>query len=269
MSTSTRSLPTPLRSTLGDKWAAALISAALGLAAWWLVTVVFPRGLFPGPIETVNASAELLASGIVWTHMEATFFRTFLGFIGAFFVGGALGVAMGINNFGENFSTPIIIIALSVPGIAWAAITTIIFGFGVAAPVVATAVTVFPYISLRIWKGVEDIDPNLIRMSRSFDISKTRLLRRMILPSIAPALFTAVRFGLAISWKIETQAEIFASNSGVGYRAIEAFSRYQYDTAMAWAAVFVVIVFLLEMAVLRPLERKVFAYRKEADFGVL
>ena len=269
MSTSSRSFPIPLRSTIDDKWVAAIVSAALGLAAWWLVTLVFPRGLFPGPIETVNASVELLASGVVWTHMEATFFRTFLGFIGAFFVGGALGVAMGINNFGEHFSTPIIVIALSVPGIAWAAITTIIFGFGVAAPVIATAVTAFPYISLRIWKGVEDIEPNLIKMSRSFGISRTRLLRRMILPSVAPALFTAVRFGLAISWKIETQAEIFASNSGVGHRAIEAFSRYQYDTAMAWAAVFVVVVFLLEMAILRPLERKVFAYRQEADFGVL
>ncbi|MFA1610938.1 ABC transporter permease [Halobellus rubicundus] len=269
MATSSRSSRIPFRSTIGDAWAARIIGLVGGLAAWYLVTIVFPRGLFPGPMETVTASVELLASGVVWTHMEATFFRTFLGFIGAFFVGAAIGIAMGINNFGEQFSTPIIIIALSIPGIAWAAITTIIFGFGIAAPVVATAVTVFPYISLRIWKGVEDIDPTLIRMSRSFDISRGRLLRRMILPSIAPALFTAVRFGLAISWKIETQAEIFASNSGVGYRAIEAFSRYQYDTAMAWAVVFVVIVFALEMLVLRPLERKVFAYRKEADFSVL
>ncbi len=254
---------------VGDKWAARIFGVVIGLAAWWIVTVLFPRGLFPGPVATVNASWEIIASGVVWTHMQATFFRTFLGFIGAFLVGAALGIIMGINNFGEHFSTPIIVIALSIPGIAWAAITTIIFGFGVAAPVLATAVTVFPYISLRIWKGVENIDPNLLRMSRSFDISRSRLLRRMILPSVAPALFTAIRFGLAISWKVETQAEIFASNTGVGYRAIEAFSRYQYDTAMAWAAVFVVVVFILEMGILRPLERKVFAYREEADFGVL
>lgn len=269
MATSSRSVPIPFRSSLGDKWAARIIGIVAGLAIWFLVTAIFPNGLFPGPMETVDASVELLASGVVWTHIEATFFRTFLGFIGAFFVGAAIGIGMGLNNFGEHFSTPIIVIALSIPGIAWAAITTIIFGFGIAAPVVATAVTVFPYISLRIWKGVEDIDPTLIRMSRSFDISKRRLLRRMILPSIAPALFTAVRFGLAISWKIETQAEIFASNTGVGFRAIEAFSRYQYDTAMAWAVVFVVIVFGLEMLILRPLERRVFSYRKEADFSVL
>jgi NitT/TauT family transport system permease protein len=269
MATRSNSFRNPIRVAVGDKWAARIIGVGLGVLAWWLVTAIFPRGLFPGPLETVYASQELIASGIVYTHMEATFSRTFAGFIGAFLVGAAIGIVMGINNFGEHFSTPVIIIALSVPGIAWAAITTIIFGFGAIAPIVATAVTVFPYISLRIWKGVEDIDPTLIRMSRSFDISRLRLLRRMILPSVAPALFTAVRFGLAISWKIETQAEIFASNSGVGYRAIEAFSRYQYDTAMAWAVVFVVIVFILEMAILRPLERKVFAYRQEADFDVL
>lgn len=269
MATSSKSAHLPGDWAVGGKWSARVLGLVIGLGAWSLVAHFFPMGLLPGPMETVTASRELIESGIVWTHLQATFYRTFVGFVGAAVVGISFGVIMGINNFGEHFSTPIIIIGLSIPGIAWAAILTIIYGFGPAAPILATAVTVFPYISLRVWKGVEDIDADLIRMSRSFDVSNRRLLRRMILPSVAPALFTATRFGLAISWKIETQAEIFASNTGVGFRAIEAFSRYQYDTAMAWAAVFVVIVFVLEMGILRPLEQKVFAYREDADFDVL
>lgn len=262
-------LNTLVVSHIGEKWLARIVGFLLGIGMWYLITYVFPMGLFPGPGETVVASWNLLSSGTVWPHMSATFFRTLLGFLGAAVIGIAFGVVMGINSFGQYFSTPLIIIALSIPGIAWAAIYTIIFGFGIAAPVVATAVTVFPYISLRVWKGVETIDINRIEMSQSFNISRRRLFRRLILPSIAPALFTAVRFGLAISWKVETQAELFASNLGVGYQALEMFSRYQYDSAMAWAAVFVVIVFAIEMLALRPIEKRVFAYRKEADFDVL
>lgn len=269
MATKNTPIRAPVISRISENWLARVVGIVLGLASWYIVTAIFPMGLFPGPVTTAEASWELIQSGDVWPHMSATFFRTFLGFVGAAFIGIAFGVIMGINSFGQYFSTPLIVIALSIPGIAWAAITTIIFGFGIAAPVVTTAITVFPYISLRVWKGVETIDIDRIKMSHSFGVSKRRLLRRMILPSIAPALFTAVRFGLAISWKVETQAELFASNSGVGYQAVEMFSRYQYNRAMAWAAVFVIIVFAIEMAVLRPLEKRVFAYRKEADFDVL
>ena len=269
MATKNYPLDAPIVSSISETWLARIVGLLLGVGTWYLITYVFPMGLFPGPVATAVASWELINSGAVWPHMSATFFRTFLGFLGAAVIGIAFGVVMGINSFGQYFSTPLIVIALSIPGIAWAAIYTIIFGFGITAPVVTTAVTVFPYISLRVWKGVETIDVNRIEMSRSFNVSRRRLFRRMILPSIAPALFTAVRFGLAISWKVETQAELFASNVGVGYQALEMFSRYQYDTAMAWAAVFVIIVFALEMLVLRPLERRVFSYRQEADFDVL
>lgn len=269
MSTQSKWLSGHTFSIISEKWLARIVGLVLGLATWYLIKAVFPMDLFPGPIQTAGAAYKLIASGIIWPHMGATFFRTFLGFVGAAVIGIAFGVVMGINNFGQYFSTPIILIALSIPGIAWAAIMTIILGFSIAAPVIATAVTVFPYISLRVWKGVETLNVDRIAMSQAFDISRKRLFRRMILPSIAPALFTAGRFGLAISWKVETQAELFGSSTGVGYRAVDMFSRYQYDTAMAWAAVFVVIVFALEMLVLRPLERRVYEYRSEIDFDTL
>lgn len=252
-----------------NKWRARGFSVLLGLGAWLGIAYYFPMGLFPGPFDTVVASIELLQSGIVWEHLEATLVRTFAGFLGAAILGVGLGVAMGIHGYSEHFITPYIIIALSVPGIAWAAIITIIFGFGFMGPVLATTLTVFPYIALRVWKGVENIDTDVIEMSHSFGISRRRLVRRMILPSVAPALFTAARFGLAISWKVETQAEIFASNTGVGIRSLEAFSRYQYSRAMAWAVVFVVIILALEVFVIRPLERRMFEYRQDANFDVL
>lgn len=251
------------------KWGARVFGALLGLLAWSLLARVFPMGLLPTPIETVMASYELVETGVVWRHLQATLFRTFWGFLGASLLGIALGVVMGISSFGEDFVTPYVLIGLSIPGIAWAAITTIIFGFGTMAPVAATVVTTFPYVTLNVWKGVENIETDLITMSRSFGTSRTRLLRRMILPSVAPALFSALRFGLAISWKVETNAEIFASNTGIGLRALQAFDRYQYSKAAAWGAVFVVVIVIIEVGILRPLERKVFEYRPDADFDVV
>ena len=245
------------------------LGVILGLATWYAIAIIFPMGLLPNPHETAIASYELIRSGNVWPHLWATLFRTFWGFAGAAILGIAAGVFMGINDFGEDFVTPYIMIAVSIPGIAWAAITTLIVGFGTLAPILATVVTVFPYMALNVWKGVENIDTDLIAMSRSFTTSRPRLLVHMIIPSVAPAVFTALRFGLAISWKVETAAELFASNTGMGIRAIEAFRFYDFQGAMAWSIIFVVFIVLVEVLILRPLERKVFEYRPEADFDVL
>lgn len=253
----------------GGKWTARTFGVIVGILAWYLVAIVFPEDLLPFPLEAVEASIELLESGIVAKHLWATISRTIWGFLGATILGVGLGVIMGLSDYGEQFTTPYIVIGLAMPGIAWAAIMTIIFGLASVAPIAATTVTVFPFISLNVWKGVENIDVDLIQMSRSFGVSWPRLIRRTILPSVAPALFTALRIGIAISWKVETNAEIFASKTGVGIRALQAFDGYRYDEAMAWAAIFLVIVVLLEFLVLRPLERKVFEYRPEADFDVV
>jgi ABC-type nitrate/sulfonate/bicarbonate transport system permease component len=269
MATSERAFRLPAIGPVSRTWAARVVGLLLGVGTWLLVATVFPLDLFPGPVRTAAASYELVRTGLVWTHLWATLSRTLWGFAGAMALGVAVGVVMGTSEFGEQFSTPYIVMGLSIPGIAWAAITTIVFGFGAAAPIVATVVTTFPYVALNVWKGVESLDAELIRMSRSFGVSRRRLLRRLILPSVAPALFTATRFGLAISWKVETNAEIFASNTGVGIRALEAFQRYQFDVAMAWGAVFVVVIVLIEFAVMRPLERRVFDYREAGEFDVL
>lgn len=251
------------------KWSARLLGILLGLTTWQLIAMWFPMGLFPGPIASLQATLELIGTPEAWGHIFATLWRSAWGFAGAFLIGVTFGIVMGINYYSKQLTTPLIVIALSIPGIAWAAITTIIFGLDILAPVVATILTTFPYISLNVWKGVEDIDMDLLVMCNSFDISFRRLLRRIILPSIAPALFSALRFGLAISWKVETAAEIFASSEGVGARVLETFERYQYDQAMAWVAFFLLCIILIEFLILRPLERKVFEYRKDADFDVL
>ena len=269
MATQEPTLTLPGVGQFRSKYIAWTVGLGVGIGGWLAVAAWVPMGLFPTPSETLTASIELLGTNRVWEHTWATLSRSILGFFGAALIGISLGVIMGLSNFGERFATPYVVIGLSIPGIAWAAIWTIVLGLGGEAAVLATIVTVFPYVTLNVWKGVENIDTDLIKMSRSFGISRNRLLKRMVLPSVAPALFTATRFGLAIAWKAETAAELFATSNGIGKRALETFARYQYDTTVAWAVVFVIIIIGFEFLIFRPLEKRVFSYRQDADFDVL
>jgi ABC-type nitrate/sulfonate/bicarbonate transport system permease component len=248
---------------------ARLIGLLLGLVGWWVLATRFPNELMPFPLETLALTGELVRSGVVFPHLAATLWRTLWGFVGSVLIGGTLGVLMGSNRYGRRFVLPYIVAGISVPAIAWAAISTLIFGFSELTPIVATVAVTFPFVAINVWKGVENIDADLVAMSSAFGVSNVRMLWRLILPNAAPQLFAGARFGLAISWKIVTIAEIFASSSGIGYKLIQAYSRYQFEMAWAWAVVFMIVILLIEYAIFRPLERKVYEYRPEADFNVI
>lgn len=240
-----------------------------GLTVWVALASVFPNRLMPFPYETLGLAWELVASGEAFIHIGSTLWLTLLGFTGSMLVGGVIGVMMGLNRYGQRFTTPYIIVGLSVPAVALAAAATLIFGFGSAAPVVATVAAVFPFVGINVWKGVESLEVDYIKMGQSFDVSKRRILRRIVLPNAAPSLFTAMRMGLALSWKVVTVVEIFAGSKGVGYKIMQTYQLYRFEEAWAWAVLFMIVILIIEYGAFKPLERKVFEYRNDADFQLL
>lgn len=248
---------------------ARLAGILLAFIGWYAVAAAFPNELMPFPLETLELTWELVETGVLWKHLYATSWRILWGFTGSLLLGLVFGIAMGTSDYWEQFATPYILIGLSVPAIAWAAISTLIFGFSELTPIAATVVTTFPFLAINIWKGVENIDMDLVQMSQSFDVSNHHILLYLILPNTAGALFTATRYGLAISWKIVTIAEIFASSEGIGYKLIQTYEIYQFEKAWAWAVVFMIVILAIEYGVFKPLEKRVFAYRQDADLSRL
>lgn len=252
-----------------NDWFARVFGVGLGLLGWYLLALVFPNELMPYPLEAAELTFGLFERGVVMEHLVPTMVRTFFGFTGALLVGGVLGVLMGINDYGRRFFTPYVVAGLSVPAVAWAAVATIVFGFSDLAPISAAILIVFPYVAVNVWTGVENIDPDLIKMADAFGVSKHRILFRSIIPNTAPALFSAFRFSLAISWKIVTLSEIFASSGGIGQKIIQAYETFNYEEAWAWAIIFMIVILIIEYGILRPLERRAFKYRSEAEFETI
>jgi len=259
----------PSRNWIWDRLGARTFGLILGLAGWTALASVFPNELMPFPQETVLLAWGLVESGAVWEHLGATIWRTVLGFIGSVLLGAGGGILMGINNYGQKFLTPYTVIGLSIPAIAWAAVGTLVFGFTIWAPVAATSLTTAPFIAVNIWKGTDNIKSDLVTMSRSFDVSRRRTIWRLIIPNASPMLFSAFRLGLAMSWKIVTITELFAASSGVVFKLMQTYQLYQFEQSWAWATVFIIVILGVEYGFVKPLERRVFEYRQDADFNLL
>jgi ABC-type nitrate/sulfonate/bicarbonate transport system permease component len=252
-----------------NRWPARIVGIVLFFVGWFAVASVFPNELMPYPVETLQVVYDLFRSGKVLPEVTATLTRIFWGFLASMLLGIQMGVFMGLDDYQRKFLTPHIVIGLSAPLIAWSVIATLIFGFSIYAPILATILTAAPFIAITVWKGVEDIDTDLLEMSNSFGISRRRTIFKVVLPSVAPELFTAFRFGLSLSWKIVTITEIFASNSGIGYQIIRAYGFVRFDEAWAWAVIFMGIVLILEYGVIKPVQWRVLRYRPDTEISLV
>lgn len=250
------------------RWGPRLLGVGITVVGWWALASVFPNELMPFPEETARLTWELYASGAVFPDLIPTLQRIAIAFCGAMVLGIVFGTLMGSWQYAEMFFSPGLVVGLAIPGISLAAMATLIFGFSILAPVSVGILAVTPFITINVWKGVQDIDMDLIEMARAFDASSLRSLRRILIPSIAPSLFAGTRFGLALSWKAVTVAEAFASSSGVGYRIVQTYRAAMLEQTWAWAGAFIVIIILVEYGILKPLERWVFDYRVESQFAL-
>lgn len=250
-----------------EKWVARVAGIALFFVIWTYIASIFPEQLMPAPIETFNLAVGLFEGGVVVTHFGATFARVIAAFIIAMLLGVAAGVLMGSTDFFRDFMTPYIMFTLSLPGVAVVLINILIFGFTETTIVLTAVAITFPYVVINTMEGVEDIDYDLITMSHSFDISRRRLLRRMILPSVAPALFASVRFSISIGWRLVVTAEAFGSGTGVGYKLLQTFAAYRFEESFAWALLFMLAIVLIEYGIFKPLERRAFDYRGDVGFA--
>lgn len=252
-----------------DRWFPRVFGIAFTFALWYTIATVFPNQLMPYPLETLSVTVDLYTSGVAIKHLRVSLIRIFIGFLGAMALGTTTGIIMGSTDFGEKFLAPFVVMGLAIPTVALAAIMTLIWGFTFAAPVAAATFSVFPFVAINIWKGVENIDSELLEMSSAFGVSNYRLLRRVIIPNTAPSLFAAIRFGLALSWKVVTVTEIFASSSGIGYKVLQSYDLFRFTETWAWAIVFLVVIILVEYLIFKPIERRAFAYRPDAEFELV
>ena len=167
------------------------------------------------------------------------------------------------NRFLNGFFRDAVTIGVTTPGLIWALITAIIFGNRYAGPILAIVLTTFALISVNVSEGIKSLPKDLIDMAKSFDVGVIRRNRHIVLPHLAPFIFTGVRFGFSIAWKVTVLTEVFAASKGIGFEMRTATQLFRLDEFLTWILAFYVLALFLDKVVLETIERRFFAWRGE------
>jgi NitT/TauT family transport system permease protein len=82
------------------------------------------------------------------------------------------------------------------------------------------------------------------------------------LPELFPFIIAAARSGLALIWKIVLVVELLGRGNGVGFQIGTFFNLFDVASILAYTIAFVAVIQFIELAILRPLERRANQWRR-------
>lgn len=242
-----------------------LLLGALGLGAffglWWVTALNFPPYLFPSPVTVFAALVTMAASGELFYHLGATLLRTTLAFGLSLVVGTLLGVPLGLARPLYDAVYPVLNAIQAVPALNWIFFAIIWFGLVPASPVFVIFMVTLPIFVIGTIEGIKDVDRNLLAMARSFGADRRLVLADILLPSILPHLFAALRVGIGFALKLSLFVEMIMTSRGAGYAATLAKDYTQTEKVFAWTVVMIGVILLFENVIFRRAEALVIRWK--------
>lgn len=264
---------------------ARLASYLFLLVVWQLVALYEDR--FPGPaevfrflwIEVTGGRHGGIVRGEFLEPFAATLPRFALGIAISMVLGVVTGVVIGGSKFAEALFRDTLLVLVALPAIIWAFLTQMWMGLGDDAVVITTFLSAFPFVAVNVVQGIQAVPRDLLRMSRSYHVSRYRRWRHMLIPAVTGYLFAGLRFAVIVGWNAVLLGEWFSASDGVGWRSRYWYDANRYQGFVAWVILFIAFIVLLDRLVLVRLQRRAFRWRdaqltaaerqaEEIDIGV-
>jgi NitT/TauT family transport system permease protein len=218
----------------------------LGLLVVWQVAVSrqwTPPGLIPAPAQVAESWYKWIfgAPGRSLSPYSGTWADNVLystrrvveGFLIAAAVGIPLGLVIGWSRFVADVVDPSIQLFRPVPITAWLPFSIAVFGIYDTSALFLIGLGAFYPIVVNTTHGVRDTNLLLLRAARMLGAGSATILRKVVLPSALPSIFTGLRLGIGVAWTAVIVAEMIAVKSGLGYVLWDAYYVGRMDICVA------------------------------------
>ena len=239
-----------------------LAAAAAFLLIWQIAALVAHSRLLPSFTAVLAAMWRETLSGALPLNLGITLARVAAAFAVSLVLGSALGIAMGYWRRLDLLLDNVVTILMNLPAVVVIVLLYVWFGMNEAAAISAVVLNKLPSTTITLREGTRARDPQLDEMARSFRMGRWRVFRHVILPQLAPYVFTAARSGLALIWKIVLVVELLGRSNGVGFQIQIYFQLFDVTLILAYTLSFILVVQIVEWCVLQPLDRWATAWRQ-------
>jgi NitT/TauT family transport system permease protein/putative hydroxymethylpyrimidine transport system permease protein len=220
-----------------------LIAALIGAWELYVDTGGVDSLILPSPHQV--ASSLWNDRGLLWSSFLVTAREVVLGVLAATMIGLVLAVAIHFFHPIRLAVLPLVVASQAIPIVALAPVLVFWLGFGILPKLVVVALVSFFSIVITTLDGLASVDPELIKLMRTFDATRMRTFRHIELPAAIPGVFTGAKIAAAVGVIGAVFAEWTGSSSGLGYLIEQSIP--QLLSARGFAAVVVLSLFAIAL----------------------
>src|SRR5215213_4618298 len=237
-------------------WASALLILLALFGAWELYADFGPVDplLLPAPHDVAQALYEDRA--LLWENFTVTAGEVLLGVVVAGAAGFACAIALHLSLALRRSVYPLLVASQTIPIVLIAPLLVAWLGFGIAPKLVIIALVSFFPIVVTTLDALARVDSETIKLLRTLDAPRLRVLRHVELPAALPGLFSGAKVAIAVAVIAAVFAEYAGSSSGLGNLIQTAIPNLK--TERAFAAVMILSAFAIALFGLLTLAERLF-----------
>lgn len=225
--------------------------------AWFLNTNILPL-----PITVAKVLWAEIVSGDLPYHLGATLLRLIISFSISMLLGCIIGIVLGSHQKLDAFFDNWLLIFLNVPALVTIILCYVWFGLSELATILAVVINKLPNVVVTIREGTRTLNQDLLKMARCYQFNQRKTFVHVIWPQLYPFVMASTRSGLALIWKIILVVELLGRSNGMGYQLHIFFQLFDVASILAYTLAFIALIQLIELLLLKPLDRKAKRWRQ-------
>jgi NitT/TauT family transport system permease protein len=249
-----------------------IVSGVVGSAAVFLALELLTRvsklseDYLPHATSVAVRLLKLLAEPDFLVDALSTLCVWAAGLAAATVVGVAVGTCMGLSKTAYRIGSPVVSLMRPIPSVCIIPLAILVMGQGFAMKfTLAGYATIWPILINTIY-GIRSVDPVGVDTARCFGLSRSAVLRRVVLPAAAPMIFTGIRISASIGLVVVVSTELLAATqSGLGSFIFRVSSSGGSMDAMLAGAAFAGIIGVAINTTLRALDDRWFGWRRRKE----
>ena len=216
-------------------WPGAAVLVFVGLA--WEAAVrsgLLDYEYLPAPSAIALGWSELAREGILAPDIAHTLISVAIGWTAATAFGTSLGFLLGLSATARRYSLASIEVLRPMPGVAFAPVGLLLFGFSLKTEMVVTILPVLWPVLVNTMGGVTGVHQRLYDVGRTFRLSRRDTILRIILPAAMPPIVVGARISLGLSLVLVVVAEMVGNPEGLGYAIVREQQALRPDLMFAY-----------------------------------
>jgi ABC-type nitrate/sulfonate/bicarbonate transport system permease component len=239
----------------GVNWSGLLVLASVGLVWEFIVRSGWIDYEFlPAPSAIGRGLFELAATGVLAPDIAHTMLSVAICWTVAMLIGIPLGFWLGLSPTARRYSMASIEVLRPMPGVAFAPVGLLLFGFSLKTEMVITILPVLWPILINTIGGVGAVHPRLYDVSRTFRLSPTQTRLQIILPAAMPFIVVGARISLGLALVLAIVAEMVGNPQGLGYGIVREQQALRADLMFGYIVTVGFIGIILNTGMVRLME---------------